>query len=71
MVGAMSTTCEVLSHSSLGVSHGPSCNNRLMIIGFGKLKPAVNSGRTFCDFMETTAKEKVIGFFREVINHIE
>jgi len=42
-----------------------------MIIGFGKLKPAVNSGRTFCDFMETTAKEKVIGFFREVINHIE
>lgn len=38
---------------------------------FMELKPAVNSGHTFCDFMETTPKETVIGFFREVIDHIE
>lgn len=36
-----------------------------------ELKPAVNSGHTLCDFMETTPKESVIGFFREVIDHIK
>lgn len=38
---------------------------------FMELKPTVNSGRAFCDFMETTPKETVIRFFREVIDHIE